>query len=1386
MHDHFQAYLPSSGIDIVGGANEWLIGDHIAFSSLYRITKEGETLNVYLANAVYCQLCIERAPLPPEAPPVPSPFSLDLRGSAIAPEVGTPTFVMINGKLLERFGVEHGPGLNTYIIKPSGSTRAFNSHNVYHTLTGVEQWNAWAEFIDNFSAPGDIIAVVSSESIYNAPLQGKATDLLKAVGATISFDAMRGIPPKRTAYALVFIRGKTTCYETVAWDGKNAEIQVKVDINAQTLTTVYLTPRTEPELESVSPVNQPASTDSSITQPSNNLYFDGRYNYIRCDLKEPDTGVTHELWFKTSHPGAGILSVTKGDIDNNQGYDRLIYLENGQLRAELAQMDIAQPQNRVVDVIQSSTGAPLADDAWHHVAHVFSGSEQKLYLDGQLIGSSAKRGTSMFSWHDALLIGYCFNASAPYFSGQISDVRVWNKARQQSEIQAGMSSRLRGNEPGLIGYWPLDGDVRNYADNPSVISAGFNAGELIGPEDWQPWRDNEVLKPLTESVLAPLSAPALTAAFTWFKDQAKTKDINTLIQTPSSFGYPLPPALRGLLANRLLSFGEASISNVVYEIVDGVPGEISVNPVDIEEPRPENKRLRVSGLVSYASRFGAMNARTEYLEVFQYRGKPGASIKFKLNEPVNLGAWLDGVSLLAGIPLKDVGLIISDPQVILSTMDVKDMEKEEGTVPVTPSEKEEEGREVNKGFNLFGKIDLKNSPNSIMRNVGTIVRTEKIDVHAAIKTESTPSEYVLSGEVEYDPPHVFNYRDQIEVFLKGTELTLSSVGQENSVEVGATAQVIINEERLALLKLPGMQLQKRTFDIVGGISFEPGQISGKFTAKPEQEWSNPFGVERVTIRKASAVLGYTGPALTSVGVAGDISLNNAPGVFETLVDLTNPQSIIFACKFDQLTLFDVMAVYYSKYYPLYEKLPGGLQNVLDRIVKKVSMQNVDILFAPEDGEIGEEKIEQGMAAKGDLDIWGWKSRLALKVDFDSGILDAGATLGSISLANIVKVEGISPQAGPQFKLHVEPSASNPMAAEISGRLTFMGWSSTDVIIRAAEDGLAFQLAADLLVDNVKVNLRFVYREDSSITADGALAVALNVDIPVGIGTLNLRAGLIAQLGIDATLNSYKAVVKGEFMFMDRKITFPELTLTNAPATASALVKEIEKQLISIAASLFADLFKTLTDLARALAEKLIELAFTLANIGVQVFHETVENIAQAYKDAKKIAGEAASEIKGVFTDLNPDQMADLLCGVAYSMDDVKNALVDTFKISPEEAFGKATAAAQKVLDSVLKGEIDAKKTADELAKEVEKRVPGASGKMIALGFRNAGVSANMVINVYGKVFGAFKDAMPAEIQAALEAVGYVRNEILGAFKTAGGALAKYAEDVWDTLNPTKW
>ena len=46
-----------------------------------------------------------------------------------------------------------------------------------------------------------------------------------------------------------------------------------------------------------------------------------------------------------------------------------------------------------------------------------------------------------------------------FFAGQLTEVRLWNTARTQAEIQANLSRRLSGNEPGLVGYWAGDEKV---------------------------------------------------------------------------------------------------------------------------------------------------------------------------------------------------------------------------------------------------------------------------------------------------------------------------------------------------------------------------------------------------------------------------------------------------------------------------------------------------------------------------------------------------------------------------------------------------------------------------------------------------------------------------------------------------------------------------------------------------------------------------------------------------------------------------------------------------------------------------------------------------------------------------------------------------------------
>lgn len=217
-------------------------------------------------------------------------------------------------------------------------------------------------------------------------------------------------------------------------------------------------------------------TQSVSTVTANTaLSFNGIDDYIKIRINEPEQEVTHELWFKTSTPNCGIFSVIFGDF--GQGDDRHLYLSNGNIKARIYSNQIIESKN-----------LNLADNNWHHLAHVFGSSigGQKIYVDGQLVASGNK-GISDFDRQDGIVIGYSWDAQPKYFKGQIAEVRVWKKARTQTQIQAEMNKTLTGNEPDLLAYWPLrDASAQDY-------TANGNNGNIIGSPQTVPFDKVQVL-----------------------------------------------------------------------------------------------------------------------------------------------------------------------------------------------------------------------------------------------------------------------------------------------------------------------------------------------------------------------------------------------------------------------------------------------------------------------------------------------------------------------------------------------------------------------------------------------------------------------------------------------------------------------------------------------------------------------------------------------------------------------------------------------------------------------------------------------------------------------------------------------------------------------------
>jgi PKD repeat protein len=136
-------------------------------------------------------------------------------------------------------------------------------------------------------------------------------------------------------------------------------------------------------------------------------------------------------------------------------------------------------------------------EGWHHVAVSWDGETSVLIgIDGlfpsgfHLDSSSWSPQDQPFALHreptpetnsTSLIGGIRFplwNSGANRFTGQIDEVRIWDRPLTQEEIQANMNRRLVGDEEGLLAYWNFD-ELMEGGQVPDLSGHG-NHGVLMG------------------------------------------------------------------------------------------------------------------------------------------------------------------------------------------------------------------------------------------------------------------------------------------------------------------------------------------------------------------------------------------------------------------------------------------------------------------------------------------------------------------------------------------------------------------------------------------------------------------------------------------------------------------------------------------------------------------------------------------------------------------------------------------------------------------------------------------------------------------------------------------------------------------------------------------
>jgi len=279
-----------------------------------------------------------------------------------------------------------------------------------------------------------------------------------------------------------------------------------IDTGGQNLQRIFLAGIT---VESVEPAEVPVV--------DNALSLDGDGDYVDCGN---DAGLNFgtgdfsiEVWVKASVIDKEVVNKRHAAIDI--GY----YLSTYGARVQGSDDAL---------LVSPSDESAICDGNWHHLAMTKTATTLRFYVDGieDANSPSITTGTGDTDSGTNLFIGKRINPGEElWLNGLIDEVRIWNVARAQDEIQANMYNELTGSEAGLVAYYDFDEPVGSTLVHDRT--ANGNDGTLYGDAQFvESTRPTEPVADTTPPVIT--SGPDVSnitttsAVVTWHTDEASS------------------------------------------------------------------------------------------------------------------------------------------------------------------------------------------------------------------------------------------------------------------------------------------------------------------------------------------------------------------------------------------------------------------------------------------------------------------------------------------------------------------------------------------------------------------------------------------------------------------------------------------------------------------------------------------------------------------------------------------------------------------------------------------------------------------------------------------------------------------------------------------------
>lgn len=220
-----------------------------------------------------------------------------------------------------------------------------------------------------------------------------------------------------------------------------------------------------------------ALTEDRFGNANSAYSFDGVDDYInipRSDSIEPANSLTVSAWVNPDDVSSWHQIITKRFSESNDPYNSYILTTSNDGASNKWLFAVSNGSAGSQTLLNSTD--TIASNAWSYIVGTYDGSAMNFYINGALVGSTLKTGDIGYS-DLSLRIGRAIGG-VQSFKGNIDDIRIYNRALTESEIQTLFSTSNPkvdtdgdgifddGDGNGIVGDNPCtDGETENCDDN---------------------------------------------------------------------------------------------------------------------------------------------------------------------------------------------------------------------------------------------------------------------------------------------------------------------------------------------------------------------------------------------------------------------------------------------------------------------------------------------------------------------------------------------------------------------------------------------------------------------------------------------------------------------------------------------------------------------------------------------------------------------------------------------------------------------------------------------------------------------------------------------------------------------------------------------------------